>query len=312
MKKIKKLLNLVLCSILLVSALSTVGHAKTGDVIGYAKYTDIAAYINHYPITSYNINDYTVVVAEDLQNYGFDVEWNGTDRTLSIKRNKWYEIKPSGQVYKYSSKLGQNSYPYLETDIVTYVNGQKVDSFNIGGKTCIYLDALSSYGEVVWVPEIRALKLWINALPMKEYEPLQEYNDSATYKANANISTTIATPSKSVLTREQIEVKVKPDAATMFFENKSQYPYTFSTIVVNDRIVSDFYDFGKEVTVNPGETKLVTCKYSAINNSTKKNELGLNSYGYVVVYWQGEQYYMDFTVNGITTFYKGNARGPAN
>lgn len=301
----KKILNLFLCVAVLNSLLSTACFAKAGDVIGYAKYTDIAAYINHYPITSYNINDYTVVVAEDLQNYGFDVEWNGTDRTLSIKRNKWYEIKPSGQVYKYSSKLGQNSYPYLETDIVTYVNSQRVDSFNIGGKTCIYLDALSSFGEVVWVPEIRALKLWINALPMKEYEPLQEYTES-------NAPITVVASSKAILTRDEIEVKVKPDAATMVFENKSQHPYTFKTIVINDRIVSDFYDFGKEVTVNPGETKLVTCRYRAINDSTKKNDLGLNSYGYVVIYWQGEQYYMDFTVNGITTFYKGNARGPAN
>lgn len=303
--KRKKLLNLVLV-FCFFAVLSTRGYAKTGDIIGYAQYTDIAAYINHYPITSYNINGYTVVVAEDLRNYGFDVEWNELNRTLSIERNGRSVITPYGQVYKYSSKLGQNSYPYMETDIVTYVNGQKVDSFNIGGKTCIYLEALSSYGEVVWVPETRELKVWINYLSMKEYEPLQEYNDSEASQANVNASVTAVASNKVVLTRDEVEVKVKPDASSLIFENKSQYPYTFNSVSINGTVVLDF-DLGKSVTINPGETKLVNCRYVQ-----KKKDLGTGSYGYVVIYWQGEQYYMDFTVNGITTFYKGNARGPAN
>ncbi len=127
----------------------TTTYAKTGDVLGYAKYTDISAYINHYPITSYNINDYTAVVAEDLRNYGFNVEWNGENRSLFITKNAdATQITPYGTVYKHSAKAGQNSFPYLQTDIVTYVNGSKVDSFNIDGRTCIYIDALSPYGEV--------------------------------------------------------------------------------------------------------------------------------------------------------------------
>jgi hypothetical protein len=76
------------CAIgIVITALSTTALANIGDTIGYAKYTDISAYINHYPIASYNINDYTAIVAEDLRNYGFDVAWNGNDRSLSITRN---------------------------------------------------------------------------------------------------------------------------------------------------------------------------------------------------------------------------------
>lgn len=149
--------------------------AENGNVLGYAKYTDISAYINHYPITSYNINDYTAVVAEDLQNYGFNVVWDGSARTLSITRNSQAtQITPYGTIYRYSSLAGKESFPYLGTDIKTYVNGNIVDSFNIDGKTCIYIDSLAPYGEVAWVPEIRAIKLWMEGLPIKDYASLEE------------------------------------------------------------------------------------------------------------------------------------------
>lgn len=161
--------------------------AKTGDIIGYAKYTDISAYINHYPITSYNINDYTAVVAEDLRNYGFNVEWNGDNRSLNIYRNySATAITPYGEVYKNSSKLGQKALPYLETDIATYVNGNRVESFNIDGKTIIFFEDLKPYGEVVWVPELRAIKMWITDLPMKDYAPIKEYPSVQIIAGNYN------------------------------------------------------------------------------------------------------------------------------
>lgn len=170
----KKLFCLIL-SVSMILGMATVSYAKTGDVLGYAKYTDISAYINHYPITSYNINDYTAIVVEDLRNYGFDVVWDGENRSLYVTKNSAAtQITPYGEIYKYSSMAGQNSFPYLQTDIVTYIDGQKVESFNIDGKTCIYIDALSPYGEVVWTPEIRAIKLWIEGLPIRDYAPIKE------------------------------------------------------------------------------------------------------------------------------------------
>lgn len=167
----KKIITLFLfISIIATLLLPTTALAEAGDIIGYAKYTDISAYINHYPITSYNINDYTAVVAEDLVHYGFHVVWDGDARALSITRNhEATEITPSESVYQYSSVAGRDSFPYLETDIKTYINDSLVESFNINGKTCIYIDSLSPYGEVVWVPEIRAIKLWMDGLPMQDY-----------------------------------------------------------------------------------------------------------------------------------------------
>lgn len=189
-KKMKKFCSLILL-ISMLSGMIIVSHAKTGDILGYAKYTDISAYINHYPITSYNINDCTAIVAEDLKNYGFNVVWSEEKRLLSITKNaEATQITPYGTIYKYSAKAGQNSFPYLQTDIVTHVNGIKVESFNINGKTCIYIDALSPYGDVVWVPETRAIKMWITDLPMTEYAELKEAIETKTDSYSSSYSNT--------------------------------------------------------------------------------------------------------------------------
>ncbi len=172
----KKIITLVLLLSMIASILlPATAFAENGDILGYAKYTDISAYVNHYPITSYNINGYTAIVAEDLNHYGFEVVWDDVARTLCVTRNyAATEITPAEQIYSYSSVAGRDSLPYLETDIKTYVNGSLVDSFNINGKTCIFMDSLAPYGEVVWVPEIRAIKLWIDGLHMQDYESLEE------------------------------------------------------------------------------------------------------------------------------------------
>lgn len=190
----KKLVKITLFTAILSAMLTLTTFAKSGDVIGYAKYTDISAYINHYPITSYNINGNTAVVAEDLANYGFNVVWNNTARTLTVTRSGGTTITPYGTVYKYSSKVGRNSFPIYETDIVTYVNNIQVDSFAIGGKTCVYIDSLAPYGELNWVSEQRATKLWISGLPIKDYAPLQE---APTQQATTT-STTLNTTSESI------------------------------------------------------------------------------------------------------------------
>lgn len=179
----KKLFCLIL-SISMILGMATVSYAETGDILGYAKYTDISAYINHYPITSYNINDYTAVIVEDLRNYGFDVVWDEADRALYVTSSHTDTIEGTENVYKYSFKAGQNSFPYVETDINTYLNGQKVESFNIGGKTCIFIDTLSLYGEVIWMPDMREINLWLPNLPIKEYIALEDAPSVTMYSSD--------------------------------------------------------------------------------------------------------------------------------
>lgn len=235
----KKSIFKILVMVLIVAAMSTVAFAAIGDVLGYAMYTDIAAYINHYPITSYNINGYTAIVVEDLRNYGFDVTWNQDARTLTVVRNNATEIIGKSEVYKYSYKAGQNSFAYVETDIVTYVNGQPVTSYNIGGQTCIYIDTLAIYGGVEWCPDIRAIKLFVNDLPIIEYAPIPEVPVTVLYSIDGR---TIEVPNSEVAEYQAVGWYIsKEKAAAAARRNDPKNADVISALQSCERYISYLY-----------------------------------------------------------------------
>lgn len=169
----KRLLFFIVCVVLCIqfSAVS----AQNGDVVGTARYTDIVAYVNNRPIASYNVNGYTVIVAEELVHYGFLVEWNESDRFLWIVRNPEAEtIEGMSGVCSYGQHDGLKYADILETDIRTYVNGNQVTGFNIGGQTMIYLNSLTCVGVVKWNAEDRAAELVLGGISMIEKPPVYE------------------------------------------------------------------------------------------------------------------------------------------
>lgn len=152
---IKKFATAVLATLSLVIAITYAGAERVsayevGDVVGKAVYTDIAAYINGYPIPSYNVDGYTVIVAEDLRNYGFDVTWDGDARTLSVTMADGGAISGMSGVYKYPNAIGRKFADTLYTDIRTYVNGDPIQAYSINGYTMIELKSLSEFGAVNW------------------------------------------------------------------------------------------------------------------------------------------------------------------
>ena len=88
--------KLVSCMILLFCFLSggTVAHAAVGDVIGNIYATDIVTYLNGMKIPSYNIGGETVIVVEDLERYGFQVEWYEESRCLHANASCMPETAP--------------------------------------------------------------------------------------------------------------------------------------------------------------------------------------------------------------------------
>ncbi len=163
MKKIRKLLAalmLVVCS----SALAVpVSAYKIGDVIGRALYTDIIASINDYNIASYNINNYTAVVAEDLRNYGFDVIWLDEERALYIDRAATNKVDSTYIAPAVPASLvGKKAQNVLYTDIKTYINGAEVTSYNINGKTIVFFEDLSVFGNIEYTEYNRRLDLGID------------------------------------------------------------------------------------------------------------------------------------------------------
>lgn len=136
----------IFCAVLVAVCLALTVSAvaiRAGDVVDYVLATDIRAFIDGYEIPSYNVSGRLCVVAEDLRGYGFNVDWNAEEKSLKVTKNVSGVTSPLKE--STSGKSGA-SIPVYATDIVTYVNGEAVESYNIGGYTIIYLRELQRYG----------------------------------------------------------------------------------------------------------------------------------------------------------------------
>lgn len=181
MKKLFVMLAFVLMFGLNVQAM------EIGTKISDAVYTDVQVCINHYPIPTYSVNGYAVVVAEDLADYCCDVIWNGEDRTLKITKSVDKTEFTTPRVYKPISNTGDWYADVLYTDIKTYVNDTLVSSFSINGRTMIVADDLGLCMDgCTWVPELRTAKVWIDGKHVKDYEPLPNRVLKLFYDGNYN------------------------------------------------------------------------------------------------------------------------------
>ncbi len=141
----RKLLCAALAAMMLAAMIVPVSAYKVGDKVSSYAYTDIVTYINDTPIESFNINWETAVIVEDLVNYGFNVAWDPGARTLKVTRSAG---KPFAASYKPAAsghKNGDYAGDVLYTDIVTYFDGKKVESFNINGRTIVYVNDIADF-----------------------------------------------------------------------------------------------------------------------------------------------------------------------
>ena len=75
--------------------------------------------------------------------------------------------------YAATQKVGAVIGYTLYTDIVTYINGSPIDSYNINGYTAVAVEDLADYGfSVAWNPETRALDFCVDGSETKtSYSP---------------------------------------------------------------------------------------------------------------------------------------------
>ncbi len=160
----------IITSLLVLALLfGVIGVFAMGDVIGHIYSTDILTFVNGKPACGYNIGGRTVVIAEELDGYGFNVEYNDEIRTLKIesyfdKGHKVVEEIPRGR----TGEIMGNVYT---TDIKVYYNGILLRGYNIGGRTAVCLEDLgdltdspnarcgySQYlGKSIWNPDDRTI-----------------------------------------------------------------------------------------------------------------------------------------------------------
>ena len=84
----------------MVLLFATILHIRAipGDIAGVVYATDIRTTLFGAPVTAYNIGGRTVICAEAMADFGYDVVWGGAARTLSI-------TKPA-DFYRYDTDFG--------------------------------------------------------------------------------------------------------------------------------------------------------------------------------------------------------------
>ncbi len=140
-----------------------------------ALYSDIDTYINHYPISAYAVDGKMAVVAEDLRDYGFSVEWDANARALHILRDPNVTQLYRKDVYKPSAPSGTKMSDIYDTDITVDYNGIPLESYALNGYTLIPVNDLAELaGRGEWNGDIRAYKVWIDGLSQCDYAPLTQ------------------------------------------------------------------------------------------------------------------------------------------
>jgi len=168
------------------SAVLSADQVKIGDPLGDVLYSDIVAYINGYAIPTSVKSGATMVVVEDLANYGFNVSWNGANRSLKVEPARGKTISPLPVVKDTKNKPGAFKCKYLYTDIKTYLSGELVPSFAIGGVTLIDFELLARYGKLSWNGNTKELRL-ITIVPVESVkfgEAQKTVNRYEKYKLN--------------------------------------------------------------------------------------------------------------------------------
>jgi len=145
---------------------------KVGDPLGDVVYSDIRAFINGCEIPTSITNGMTMVVVEDLADYGFDVVWNGAAKTLSVELNPAKAFSPL-TVASNTQPVGAFKEKYVYTDIKTYLSGSEVKSYAVSGRTLIDFELLEKYGELKWEQSTKQLSLII---PNNAYDLINSGN----------------------------------------------------------------------------------------------------------------------------------------
>jgi hypothetical protein len=150
MKMKRKILALFLAMVLAMPLFVITTQAQVGQRAGDVLNTDIRVFLNGAPIMGYNIAGWTYIVAEDLVYYGLDVLWNPTARTLSIARGQPRAVTPRF-IPENFAPVGSVAFPFVYTDIVTYIAGNRVTSYNIQGSTVVRIDdVVTAFGQSQW------------------------------------------------------------------------------------------------------------------------------------------------------------------
>ncbi len=155
-----------------IALCSLPAFAANGDIAGQYYSTDIRTYLNDAEINAINIGGRTLIKVRDMENYSFMVSWEEETHSayvssLNVPVTGSYE--PTAEDYPVGTALGD----YYETDIVTYLDGRSITSYNIEGSMYIPAEDMRDYGYIVdWNETDRTLSVKSPVYAGYEYDLL--------------------------------------------------------------------------------------------------------------------------------------------
>lgn len=133
------------------------GFAIAEDKYESIYYTDMRVFVNgsEMPTFYYNGDEpHAVVIAEDMANYGFDVVYDDTSRTLYITGNREKAFNPiTLDIYK--NKKGIKAFDVKDSNINVVLNDGEIshvfsDVYSVGGYMCVSADEFAAFYDFVW------------------------------------------------------------------------------------------------------------------------------------------------------------------
>ncbi len=205
----KKILILLLTSIIAGTSNATIVSAANGDLIRPIYSTDILTYMDGIPIQGYSIDGKMMICLEDLSNYGFSVYYNDEARTLFVNKHckaneDFYPVIERGTVGNITG------YTY-ETDITAYLNGQYIETENIGGKLVTTAEDLSDTDNTGYIRDL-------------EFVGFSKYSISYNYDDKSRT----------------LNIFSDADKYNLYEDNLEKYKYCIEGIRKADKIVDSF------------------------------------------------------------------------
>ncbi len=230
-KKLKRAFALTVALAFAMGSHSAFAY-KIGDKIGKVLSTDIVTYIENIKVPSFNIAGRTAVVVENLNamSLPFGVSYDDASRTLTIADSDIFGTGGRGFFHfdgKLSKKpVGTPIMDVLYTDIKTVYNGTVLESFNIGGFTCVYADDLAKEcGIYEWSEEARTVNVYIG----EKKPPL----------LSSKIAQTKLPADESVITKDETTHRWASPGKSHLIKNDNG---TFTAVEIAEHVNLETYD----------------------------------------------------------------------
>lgn len=128
-------------------------RTDTMTEVGWAYESEKMAFINEMPILSYVVDagqgreeEIIYIVAEDLENYGFDVSWDEGTKTLSLqyREGKTFALM-DGEIIN-AVRSDAPLFPVYTDNVCVRLDGREVGAYSLNGRMLIPLAELYPYG----------------------------------------------------------------------------------------------------------------------------------------------------------------------